>query len=155
MSVLPPAGHGTISVTGFDGKAWPSALVAANSSAASRPKASRFITALLLRRIISTFPPSETSLLDISRSDFVAGVAGAGTMGRGIAQVLAQCGARTLLFDAQPGAALKGKQSIADALGRLAEKGRLKPVEVDAALGRIEVVDQLERFSPCHIVVEA
>jgi len=94
-------------------------------------------------------------LLDISRSDLIAGVAGAGTMGRGIAQVLAQGGTRTLLFDAQPGAALKGKQSIADALGRLAEKGRLKPVEVDAALGRIEVVDQLERFSPCHIVVEA
>jgi 3-hydroxybutyryl-CoA dehydrogenase len=94
-------------------------------------------------------------LLDISRSDLIAGVAGAGTMGRGIAQVLAQGGTRTLLFDAQPGAALKGRQSIADALGRLAEKGRLKPVEVDAALGRIEVVDQLERFSPCHIVVEA
>src|SRR5258706_6577554 len=76
-------------------------------------------------------------------------------MGRGIAQVLAQGGTRTLLFDAQPGAALKGKQSIADGLGKLAEKGRLKPGDVDAALGRIEVVDALERFSPCHVVVEA
>jgi 3-hydroxybutyryl-CoA dehydrogenase len=94
-------------------------------------------------------------LLDISRSDLVAGVAGAGTMGRGIAQVLAQGGTRTLLFDAQPGAALKGKQSIAGSLGKLAEKGRLKPGDVDAALGRIEVVDKLESFSPCHIVVEA
>jgi 3-hydroxybutyryl-CoA dehydrogenase len=94
-------------------------------------------------------------LLDISRSDLTAGVAGAGTMGRGIAQVLAQGGTRTLLFDAQPGAALKGKQSIADALGKLAEKGRVKPGDVDAALGRIEVVDELQRFSPCHIVVEA
>src|SRR5258706_14547225 len=76
-------------------------------------------------------------------------------MGRGIAQVLAQSGTRTLLFDAQPGAAQKGKQSIAGALGKLAEKGRLKPGDVDAALGRIEVVDQLERFSACHVVVEA
>ena len=76
-------------------------------------------------------------------------------MGRGIAQVLAQCGARTLLFDAQPGAAQKGKAAIGEALGRLAEKGRLKPAEVDATLGRIELVDSLERLSPCHVVVEA
>ncbi|HXU42755.1 MAG TPA: 3-hydroxyacyl-CoA dehydrogenase [Burkholderiales bacterium] len=94
-------------------------------------------------------------MLDISRSDFVAGVAGAGTMGRGIAQVLAQCGARTLLFDAQPGAAQKGKATIGEALGKLAEKGRLQRGDVDAALGRLEVVDKLERFSPCHVVVEA
>ena len=94
-------------------------------------------------------------MLDPSRTDLVAGVAGAGTMGRGIAQVLAQCGARTLVFDAQPGAAQKGKQSIAQALGMLAEKGRLKPAEVDAALGRIEIVDSLAAFKPCGVVVEA
>ena len=94
-------------------------------------------------------------MLDVSRSDFTAGVAGAGTMGRGIAQVLAQCGARTLLFDAQAGAAQKGKSAIGDALGKLAEKGRLKPAEVDATLGRIEVIDRLERFSPSHVLVEA
>ena len=94
-------------------------------------------------------------MLDISRPDLVAGVAGAGTMGRGIVQVLAQCGARTLLFDAQPGAAQKGKVAIGEALGKQAEKGRLKPAEVDATLGRIEVLDKLERFSPCHVVVEA
>jgi 3-hydroxybutyryl-CoA dehydrogenase len=94
-------------------------------------------------------------MLDVSRTDLTAGVAGAGTMGRGIAQVLAQCGARTLLFDALSGAAKKGKQAIGEALGKLAEKGRLKPAEVDATLGRIEVVDSLERFAPCHVVVEA
>ena len=46
------------------------------------------------------------ALLDFSRAPLVAGVAGSGTMGRGIVQVLAQCGVRTLVFDAQPGAAL-------------------------------------------------
>src|SRR5438132_8029484 len=94
-------------------------------------------------------------MLDVSRADLVAGVAGSGTMGRGIAQVLAQCGARTLVFDAQPGAAQKAKAAIGEALGRLAEKGRLKSAEVDAALGRIEVVDSLSRLAPCHVVVEA
>ena len=94
-------------------------------------------------------------MLDVSRTDLTAGVAGAGTMGRGIAQVLAQCGARTLLFDAQPGAAQKGKAAIGEALGKLAEKGRLKAADADAALGRIEVIDRLERLSPCDVVVEA
>jgi len=94
-------------------------------------------------------------MLDVSRADLVAGVAGSGTMGRGIVQVLAQCGARTLVFDAQPGAARKAKDSIELTLGRLAERGKLERGAVDATLGRIEVVERLEALAPCHLVVEA
>jgi 3-hydroxybutyryl-CoA dehydrogenase len=94
-------------------------------------------------------------LLDPNRSDLVAGVAGTGTMGRGIAQVLAQCGARTLVFDAQPGAARKAKDAIAQALGRLVEKGRLAGGDADKAVSRIEIVDSLAALAPCHVVVEA
>src|SRR3954465_429475 len=92
-------------------------------------------------------------MLDVSRSDLTAGVAGAGTMGRGIAQVLAQCGVRTLLYDAQPGAAQRGLDSIAQACAKLAEKGRLKnPQEI---VGRIEVVPGLQAFARCDVVIEA
>src|SRR5262245_59622776 len=94
-------------------------------------------------------------MLDISRSDLCTGVVGAGTMGRGIAQVLAQCGARTLLFDAQPGAARKAKESIAASLGKVVEKGRLQAAEADAALARIELPESLEAFAACQVVVEA
>src|SRR6266571_1859942 len=94
-------------------------------------------------------------MLDVSRSDLVAAVAGAGTMGRGIVQVLAQCGARTLVYDAQPGAAAIARDAIGQSLGKLAEKGRLKPAEVQATLGRIEVADSLQGFAPCHVVIEA
>jgi 3-hydroxybutyryl-CoA dehydrogenase len=94
-------------------------------------------------------------MLDVLRSDLCTGVAGAGTMGRGIAQVLAQCGARTLLFDAQPGAARKGKESIAAALGKLAEKGRLSAADAQAIVQRIEIVESLEAFAACQVVVEA
>jgi len=94
-------------------------------------------------------------LLDSNRSDLVAGVAGAGTMGRGIVQVLAQCGARTLVYDAQPGAARKAKDSIAQALGKLVEKGRLRAAEADKTVGRIEIIDSVDAFGPCHVVVEA
>src|SRR4051794_4583129 len=92
-------------------------------------------------------------MLDVSRSDFTAAVAGAGTMGRGIAQVLAQCGARTLLYDAQPGAAGRAIESIAQALAKQAEKGRIKNPQ--AILKRIEVVPGLEALAPCNVVVEA
>src|SRR5213596_2471042 len=76
-------------------------------------------------------------------------------MGRGIVQVLAQCGARTLVYDAQPGAAAIARDAIGQSLGKLAEKGRLKPAEVQATLGRIEVADSLQGFAPCHVVIEA
>jgi 3-hydroxybutyryl-CoA dehydrogenase len=94
-------------------------------------------------------------MLDVSRSDLCAGVAGAGTMGRGIAQVLAQCGARTLLFDAQPGAARKGKESIVAALGKLSEKGRLATADAQAIARRIEIAESIEAFAACQVVVEA
>jgi 3-hydroxybutyryl-CoA dehydrogenase len=94
-------------------------------------------------------------LLDPNRSDLVAGVAGAGTMGRGIAQVLAQCGARTLLFDTQAGAAQKAKQSIAQSLARVVEKGRLSAADADRTLGQIEIAASLDAMAPSHVVVEA
>ncbi|TAK86143.1 MAG: 3-hydroxyacyl-CoA dehydrogenase [Betaproteobacteria bacterium] len=94
-------------------------------------------------------------MLDISRADLVAGVVGAGTMGRGIAQVLAQCGVRTLVYDAQPGAAQKARDAISQMLARLAERGKLEPAAMQAALGRIELAESLDAFAPCHVVVEA
>src|SRR5690348_11796672 len=92
-------------------------------------------------------------MLDVSRSDFTAAVAGAGTMGRGIAQVLAQSGVRTLFYDAQPGAAARALESIGQALSKQAEKGRIK--DPDAIVKRIEVVPGPTAFAPCHVVVEA
>ena len=94
-------------------------------------------------------------MLDVSRADLVAGVAGSGTMGRGIIQVLAQSGVRTLVFDAQPGAARKARDSIEQTLGKLAERGKLERGAVDATLRRIEVVEHLEALAACQLVVEA
>ncbi len=94
-------------------------------------------------------------MLDIQRADLVAGVAGSGTMGRGIVQVLAQCGVRTLVFDSQPGAAAKAKEAIGKSLAAVAQKGRITQADADAALARIEIVDALAALKPCHVVVEA
>src|SRR5882672_223723 len=94
-------------------------------------------------------------MLDIQRPDLVAGVAGSGTMGRGIAQVLAQCGVRTLVFDAKAGAAQAAKEAIAKALAALVQKGRVPQADADASVARIEIVDSLAALKPCHVVVEA
>jgi 3-hydroxybutyryl-CoA dehydrogenase len=94
-------------------------------------------------------------MLDIQRPDLVAGVAGSGTMGRGIAQVLAQCGVRTLLFDTKPGAAQQAKDAVAKSLAGLVQKGRVSQGDADATLGRIQIVDALQALQPCHVVVEA
>ena len=94
-------------------------------------------------------------MLDIHRSDLVAGVAGSGTMGRGIAQVLAQCGVRTLVFDSKPGAAQAAKDAIGKSLAGLVQKGRVSQSDADQTLARIEIVDALDALKPCHVVVEA
>ena len=94
-------------------------------------------------------------MLDVSRSDLTAGVAGSGTMGRGIVQVLAQCGARVRVYDALAGAAAKAKDAIGKALAGQVQKGRMAQADADAALARIEIVDALGALKGCHLVVEA
>jgi 3-hydroxyacyl-CoA dehydrogenase len=74
-------------------------------------------------------------MLDIKRPDLVAGVAGSGTMGRGIVQVLAQCGVRTLVFDAKPGAAQVAKDAIAKSLATLVQKGRVQQADAGRHCG--------------------
>src|SRR5688572_20207410 len=76
-------------------------------------------------------------------------------MGRGIAQVLAQCGVRTLVFDSQPGAAQKARDSIGQSLGKLVEKGRMAATDVEKTLRRLEVVESLEGLAPAEVLVEA
>ncbi|MSQ63673.1 MAG: 3-hydroxyacyl-CoA dehydrogenase [Betaproteobacteria bacterium] len=94
-------------------------------------------------------------MLDIQRSDLVAGVAGSGTMGRGIAQVLAQCGVRTLVFDSKPGAAHAARDAIGKSLAGLVQKARVSQTEADQTQARIDIVDSLAAFKPCHLVIEA
>src|SRR6185436_6125293 len=155
-----PAGHGTISVIGLEGKGCANAVPQRVPTSSAHPAAAsmRLIFESLLRILsvdysyYNTFSPF---MLDISRADLVAGVAGSGTMGRGIIKVLAQCGMRTLVFDAQPDAARRAKAAIGETLGKLAERGKLERGAADAALGRIEVVERLEALAPCQLVVEA
>ncbi|MDT8343197.1 MAG: 3-hydroxyacyl-CoA dehydrogenase [Thermohalobaculum sp.] len=88
-------------------------------------------------------------------ADYILGVAGAGAMGQGIAQVAAQGGMRVLLLDAREGAARAARETIAGHLHRLADKGRIGPADAAAAAARIEPVTGTAALAPCDAVIEA
>ena len=83
------------------------------------------------------------------------GVIGAGQMGAGIAQVAAQAGYRVLLSDMDRARAEAGKGGIGKQLARAVEKEKIAAADADAALARIEPVDDVSAMAPCELVIEA
>lgn len=65
-------------------------------------------------------------------------VCGAGTMGSGIAQALAQSGIHTILYDLNPDILDRARNSIGKNLHRLAEKGKIPADEVTKVMGRLQ-----------------
>jgi 3-hydroxybutyryl-CoA dehydrogenase len=83
------------------------------------------------------------------------GVAGAGTMGAGIAQLGCLSGARTLLHDPDAAALERGLEGIRARLERSAERGRLSGADAEAAAARLEPAAALDEFAGCELVIEA
>ena len=94
-------------------------------------------------------------MLDPQRPDLTVGVLGAGTMGRGIAQISAVAGMPVRLYDTDTEQLGKAVEFIASMLNRAAEKGRMSAEDAKAALDRIQAIDALKGFSDCHLVIEA
>ena len=88
-------------------------------------------------------------------SSLTVGVVGAGTMGRGIAQLFVQTGHRVLCFDAMEGAAAKAVAYVDGMLARLAEKGKLTPDQLADARARLVAVPELKGLAPCDLIIEA
>jgi 3-hydroxybutyryl-CoA dehydrogenase len=84
-----------------------------------------------------------------------AGVIGAGTMGLGIAQILAQSGRQVFLAEVSLHARAVALEKIADSLSKLRHKGTLTEAEQASTLGRIRLFASLESFCECQLVVEA
>jgi 3-hydroxybutyryl-CoA dehydrogenase len=90
----------------------------------------------------------------MSAAPQVIGVVGAGTMGSGIAQLAAQSGARTLLYDPFEGAAAAGAERARAGIAKLVDKGRLAGDAAEIA-GRLEVAEALDALAACELIVEA
>lgn len=82
------------------------------------------------------------------------GVAGAGTMGQGIAQVCALAGFDVLLYDVQSDAGKRGIAFIGTALQKSVEKNRITTDVRSLTLSRIKQCDALDQFKG-DLIIEA
>lgn len=83
------------------------------------------------------------------------GVIGAGTMGNGIAHVLARSGYHVVLVEAQQAALDRGLQAINKNLEREVGKNKITSQERESALKRIDAVLDRRAVSKCDFVIEA
>jgi 3-hydroxybutyryl-CoA dehydrogenase len=83
------------------------------------------------------------------------GVAGAGTMGSGIAQLGCVAGMQTLLHDPDPEALERGMTRILRQLDREVSKGRMAAEDAERAKEQLRPAPTLEEFAGCEIVIEA
>ena len=83
------------------------------------------------------------------------GVAGAGTMGAGIAQAACLGRFEVLLHDPDPGALEAGAQRLRDSLLKGAERGRWSREEAEAASSRLLPATRLDDLGGCDLVIEA
>jgi 3-hydroxybutyryl-CoA dehydrogenase len=82
------------------------------------------------------------------------GIAGAGTMGAGIAQVTAQAGYQTILFDLNQQVLDKAQSSLDKGLSGLVAKGKMTEADKTAILGRILFSTDVEQLK-ADLVIEA
>ena len=85
-----------------------------------------------------------------------AAVIGAGTMGNGIAQVLAQAGIEVRMVDVDNKFLERGLDTIKKSLGRMTEKGKMTEDEAAKVVARIKCTTDLkEAASDVDVVIEA
>ncbi len=83
------------------------------------------------------------------------GIIGAGTMGAGIAQVIAMQNHNVLLQDINENSLAKAKKIIEKNLDRLIEKEKIDEVKKEQVLNHIERTSELEDFAQVELVIEA
>jgi 3-hydroxybutyryl-CoA dehydrogenase len=89
--------------------------------------------------------------MDIQR----VGVAGAGTMGNGIAHLLARSGYGVVLCDVEQRVLDRALDTISKNLDREVAKNKLTAGEKTAALRRIQAVPDRNKLADCDFVIEA
>lgn len=104
------------------------------------------------RHCIPLFRAPFLSMKNITK----VGVLGAGTMGRGIAQVCAQAGFETAMYDVSEDVLKRALDAIASSLEKAVQRGKLDADRRDEALSRISTATRLDDAAAgADIVVEA
>lgn len=81
-------------------------------------------------------------------------IAGAGTMGSGIAQVTATAGYKTILFDIEPKMLQQAETNIKKSLAFLSSKGKISAAEEETILTNITYTNQLSDLK-ADLIIEA
>lgn len=82
-------------------------------------------------------------------------IIGVGVMGSGIAQIAAQSGHTTYLYDAKDGAAEQAKQKLAATFQKLLDKNKITAEQADAANANLLIANELSDLKDCDLIVEA
>ena len=82
-------------------------------------------------------------------------VIGAGTMGNGIAQVLAVHEFDVVMIDIKDEFLQKGMGTIRKSLSKLVEKAKLEQAAADAAVARIKMTTDMKEAATCDLAIEA
>jgi 3-hydroxybutyryl-CoA dehydrogenase len=91
----------------------------------------------------------------VARELSEVGVVGLGTMGAGIAEVLARAGLAVTAVDVDDAAVERGREHLEHSTGRAVSRGKLDPAERDAIMSRIRFCTRLEDLAEAELVVEA
>src|SRR5690606_34099044 len=86
---------------------------------------------------------------------FTIGVAGAGTMGAGIAEVAALAGHSVFIYDPVQGAKERFYANLQKSNQKKIEKGKLSEDEAAAITSRLQFTDQLHDFASVDFFIEA
>ena len=100
-------------------------------------------------------PPEPAALSGGADHIRIVAVVGAGTMGSGIAQVVAEAGARTILFDAHARTLERAMAAILAAWERAVAKGRRTEAETASARERLVTGASLDTAREADLVIEA
>jgi 3-hydroxybutyryl-CoA dehydrogenase len=82
-------------------------------------------------------------------------VLGSGTMGSGIATVMARGGLPTVLYDIDEGRLARGVQTARGFFGKSVELGKMSAQEADAAIARLTGTTSLKDAADAGVVIEA
>ena len=83
------------------------------------------------------------------------GVVGAGTMGNGIAQVVALAGVEAVISDIGEAQLQRGLNTVSGSLDRLIKKEKLTPEQKAAAMARISTATDMTALADCDLIIEA
>ncbi|XUO86012.1 3-hydroxybutyryl-CoA dehydrogenase [Halomonas sp. KM072] len=88
-------------------------------------------------------------------SEQLIGVVGAGTMGQGIAQVVAASGFNLRLYDVADEQLTRAKNAIDKGFGKLVAKEKMTAEGKQEALARLSTTTALDALSDCSVIIEA